>query len=178
MIIFFIANNIAWIIFLIFFLSDGRSGLSSNAWTRMGQAKRQENAINSMTSFIFIRICTFHVCWWKNFALLFEDVTFFSELKSKTENNVTKCLHFYYQQGCLKVWKLLPDKIGSWFCLEFSSWWLFFDDPNIPHSYPKNRNQSHMPECCLSKMKRSLLKQTGNHGNQWTSYKGKCWFDP
>lgn len=53
-----------------------------------------------------------------------------------------------------------------------------FDDPNIPHSYPKNRNQSHMPECCLSKLKHSLLKQTGNHGNQWTSYKGKCWIDP
>ena len=114
----------------------------------------------------------------KTLPCSFEDVTFFSELKSKTENNVTKCLHFYYQRGCLKVWKLLPVKIGSWFCLEFSSWWLFFDDPNIPRSYPKNRKQSHMPECCLSKMKRSLLKQTGNHGNQWTSYKGKCWFDP
>ena len=86
MIIFFIASNIAWIIFLFCFLSNDRSGLSSNAWTRMGQAKRQENAINSMSSFIFIRICTFHVCWWKNFGLLFWGCyLFFLNLSQRVE---------------------------------------------------------------------------------------------
>lgn len=173
MIIFFMANNIAWIIFLNFFPSNDRSELSSNAWTRMGQAKRQENAINSMTSFIFIRICTFHVCWWKNFALLFWGCyLFFLNLSQRLKCD--KIFALLLPTGLLESLKMVAFLLNRQLILLWGFQLLtIFDDPNIPHSYPKNRNQSHMPECCLSK-----LKQTGNHGNQWTSYKGKCWFDP
>ena len=52
----------------------------------MGQAKRQENAINSMTTVSFsLEFVPFMFVDEKTLPCSFEGVTFFSELKSKTE---------------------------------------------------------------------------------------------
>lgn len=114
----------------------------------------------------------------KTLPCSFEGVTFFSELSQRLKCDKIFALLLptgLFIESLKMVAFLLNRQLILLWGFQLPT---IFDDPNIPHSYPKNRNQSHMPECCLSKLKHSLLKQTGNHGNQWTSYKGKCWIDP
>ena len=100
MIICFIANNIAWIIFLIFFLAMTEVDypvMPEPEWAKPRDKKMQSTVWPVSVSLEFV---PFMFVDEKTLPCSFEDVTFFSELKSKTENNVTKSLHFYYQQGC------------------------------------------------------------------------------
>ena len=93
-----------------------------------------------MSSFMFIRICTFHVCWWKNFWLApMRMLPFFLNLTQRVKWCLSKVFlslfsHFMWQNICTfttnrAVRKCenggFPVKIGSWFSLEFSSCWLF-----------------------------------------------------